>query len=133
MGEEKQRTVAPCPDVPEIKALSGAQLDDLIARMLSAAKHGNAVLPSDVRALADQAHSTAAYNALRLTAHTNNKLGLELLAENYKLRDGIKEAIDLLTERTQGSPARSAAHNARVRLEHALSMTAPAAETKEQR
>lgn len=32
----------------------------------------------------------------------------------------MKEACDLLAERTYGSPARSPAHNARLRLESAL-------------
>ncbi|MFE3837317.1 hypothetical protein [Pseudogemmobacter sonorensis] len=36
------------------------------------------------------------------------------------LEAAIREAIDLMTERTQGSPARSASHNARLVLEAAL-------------
>jgi hypothetical protein len=36
------------------------------------------------------------------------------------LEKAIQEACDLLAERAQGSPARSAGHNARVRLEAAL-------------
>jgi len=49
------------------------------------------------------------------------------LDENEKLKDEIErlrtvmqEACDLLAERLLGSPARSAGHNARVRLEYAL-------------
>jgi len=44
----------------------------------------------------------------------------ELLDEIVRLQAAIKDACDLLTERTQGSPARSAGHNARLLLERAL-------------
>jgi hypothetical protein len=40
--------------------------------------------------------------------------------ENERLRAAMKEACDLLAERTHGSPARSPGHNARLRLEAAL-------------
>lgn len=41
-------------------------------------------------------------------------------AELDRLRIVIQEACDLLAERTQGSPARSAGHNARLLLERAI-------------
>ncbi|MHB1208049.1 MAG: hypothetical protein ACYCZX_20970 [Rhodospirillaceae bacterium] len=44
----------------------------------------------------------------------------ELLDEIVALRKAIKEACDLLAERTQGSHARSPGHNARLLLERAL-------------
>lgn len=37
-----------------------------------------------------------------------------------KLQTALAEARDLLLEKTQGSPARSAAHNARLTIEAAL-------------
>jgi hypothetical protein len=40
--------------------------------------------------------------------------------EILRLRGAIKEACDLLAERTHGNPARSAGHNARLCLEGAL-------------
>lgn len=43
-----------------------------------------------------------------------------LLAENTRLRNRIREACDLLAERTHGNPARSPGHNARLHLEEAL-------------
>lgn len=43
-----------------------------------------------------------------------------LLAKNSALRAAMKEACDLLEEKTYSSPARSAGHNARLRLEAAL-------------
>jgi Restriction alleviation protein Lar len=46
-------------------------------------------------------------------------------ADLAQLQSAVREACDLLAERTQGSPARSAGHNARLRLERALS-TMPA-------
>jgi hypothetical protein len=43
-------------------------------------------------------------------------------ADNMLLRSAMKEACDLLMERTHGNPARSASHNARLRLERALAL-----------
>lgn len=43
-------------------------------------------------------------------------------ATEQKLREAIQEACDLLAERTHASPARSAGHNARLRLEAALAL-----------
>ena len=43
-----------------------------------------------------------------------------LQAERDRAVDALTEARDLLLERIHGSPARSAAHNARVRIESAL-------------
>ena len=43
--------------------------------------------------------------------------------EIKRLRDVMQEACDLLAERKQGSPARSAGHNARLVLEAALTQT----------
>ena len=40
--------------------------------------------------------------------------------ENERLRAALTEAVDLLLERTYGSPARSAGHNARLVLQAAL-------------
>jgi len=40
--------------------------------------------------------------------------------EIERLRAAMKEACDLLAERAYGSPARSPAHNARLRLEAAM-------------
>lgn len=40
--------------------------------------------------------------------------------QNKKLRAAMQEACDLLAERTHGNTARSAGHNARLRLEAAL-------------
>lgn len=51
---------------------------------------------------------------------------LTRLQNTAGLRLGIQEAIDLLLEKTQGSPARSAAHNARVRLQSLLDAEQPA-------
>lgn len=54
----------------------------------------------------------------------NPKEAAELIgvleAEIDCLRLAMREAVDLLTERTLGSPARSPAHNARLTLEVAL-------------
>ena len=48
--------------------------------------------------------------------------------DNAQVREAIQEACDLLAERVQGSPARSASHNARLRMERALRLLdAPAA------
>lgn len=47
-------------------------------------------------------------------------LAVAKLAENARLRCAMQEACDLLAERTQGSPARSAGHNARLVLEAEL-------------
>jgi hypothetical protein len=44
----------------------------------------------------------------------------ELKAERDRLREAMTEAIDLLLERTYGSPARSPGHNARLVLQAAL-------------
>ena len=44
----------------------------------------------------------------------------ELEAENDRLRGALTEAVDLLLERTYGSPARSPGHNARLVLQAAL-------------
>jgi hypothetical protein len=43
-----------------------------------------------------------------------------LQKEVERLRSAMSSACDLLAERTHGNPARSAAHNARLRLESAL-------------
>ena len=42
-----------------------------------------------------------------------------------RLKTAIQEACDLLAERTQGSPARSPGHNARLLLERALGVEDP--------
>ena len=44
----------------------------------------------------------------------------ETLLELMQLREAVKDACDLLAERTHGSPARSPGHNARLRLEAAI-------------
>jgi len=45
---------------------------------------------------------------------------LEAEAERDRLRGAMTEAVDLLLERTYGSPARSPGHNARLVLQAAL-------------
>lgn len=46
-----------------------------------------------------------------------------------RLRFAMAEAVDLLTERTYGHPARSAGHNARLCLEAALTQSPQERET----
>lgn len=46
---------------------------------------------------------------------------VELFEQIARLKVAMQEACDLLAERTHGNPARSAGHNARLRLEAALS------------
>lgn len=53
-------------------------------------------------------------------AHRMHQEKMDYFEANLLLRVTMQEACDLLAERTQGSPARSAGHNARVRLESGL-------------
>lgn len=50
-----------------------------------------------------------------------------LRAANKALVEAAEQARDILAERVQGSPARSPAHSARLRLERALSRAVEAA------
>ena len=56
--------------------------------------------------------------------HPDTQKVRDLKAEIERLRATMQEACELLTERKHGSPARSPAHNARLRLEAALEDTA---------
>lgn len=63
-------------------------------------------------------HGVGEHNAALIAALRNAYPALA--AEVRALRAALTEARDLLLERAQGSPSRSAAHNARLVIEAAL-------------
>lgn len=73
-------------------------------------KDGNPTLGEQIDA--DMARSFYTKDILREARHDRDEI--------KRLRTAMQEACDLLAERTHGSPARSAGHNARLRLEAAL-------------
>lgn len=79
--------------------------------------HDQAARIRDVRQLETDPLKFAILGARAMQAAMPAPAGVRVKA----LEDAMREACDLLAERTHGSPARSPAHNARLRLEAALS------------
>jgi hypothetical protein len=83
----------------------------------------------------EQYKSSAAHYQMKFNEHCKRVEDAETRAEQAeakaaRLEGAAQEAIDLLTERTHGSPARSPGHNARLKLEAALA-PAPAGAAQE--
>ncbi len=77
-----------------------------------------------------RSHAFMARAAHGLMMISTDALGT-LLSERDRAVEALTEARDLLLERVQGSPARSAGHNARLQIESALSTIPPPAKAAE--
>ncbi len=103
------------PDGPSVY-WDGASFSDVVAKALVAENKRLREDAEDAKADARRMHQEK----------------MDYFEANLLLRVTMQEACDLLSERTQGSPARSAGHNARVRLESGLASHAGQSPTKEE-